>query len=511
MTTFRRAIPDFQLANPLYAGATIAIYTVDDDGVNTADLATVYASPRGAQTLSNPQVLDGDGKWAAPVYIDGPVVIEATGASIGSHETGVIIPLGIWRGDWVTATVYVAGDYVTDGDLDFPDVYAVTDLYTSGATLLDDLAAEHLVLIIAGSVLADMRDAGEEFATFYLGPKAVLPSVDNQGNALVVGALIFYTPTGVLRAYDGADWVSPSVAAHSHPQSDIDNLETDLAALAAVDDTKLNKDGAKAITGETTFDERPLFDGKTPWDDGNLVPAWHGGVELVLSGSIQMQPRDGGWIIIDGISRKLTSVLTLSSLLFTADVTMYVYATWTGTAVSYAVSSTGYARQTNGVVTKSSDAAQTLVGAVHKSGFSFADVGSSRLVLSWFQRKRRLGFQAVIAGGSTTVYYSAIGATIKAIAWAGSEINLSLLGVITTTGTPSPASCNAAILANGTLVANASTEITCRVSERQTVAINGVYTASTEGLITFSGAAGTNGAGNVAGLNARLTADLPAY
>lgn len=90
MTAFRTAIPDFQLANPIYAGASVSFFTVDVNGVATATLATLYANPTGATTTRNPQILDADGKLTAPVYISAPVIAEAVGPNVASHSTGLI-------------------------------------------------------------------------------------------------------------------------------------------------------------------------------------------------------------------------------------------------------------------------------------------------------------------------------------------------------------------------------------------------------------------------------------
>lgn len=90
MTTFRNAIPDFQLANQIYAGASVSFYTVNGSGVSTGVLATLYANPIGATTTSNPQVLDADGKFLAPVYIDVDVIAVAVGPNVASHSTGIV-------------------------------------------------------------------------------------------------------------------------------------------------------------------------------------------------------------------------------------------------------------------------------------------------------------------------------------------------------------------------------------------------------------------------------------
>ena len=74
MPQIRQSIPDFALANPLYVGAGVTFYQVDALGVKTATKATLYDSQAGSGTLLNPQVLDSDGKFPAPVYVAIPVI-----------------------------------------------------------------------------------------------------------------------------------------------------------------------------------------------------------------------------------------------------------------------------------------------------------------------------------------------------------------------------------------------------------------------------------------------------
>lgn len=46
----------------------------------------------------------------------------------------------------------------------------------------------------------------DSFDDRYLGPKSSFPTVDNDGNVLIVGALIWYTPEGVFYGWDGDSW-----------------------------------------------------------------------------------------------------------------------------------------------------------------------------------------------------------------------------------------------------------------------------------------------------------------
>jgi hypothetical protein len=146
----RTKIADFELANSLYVGAKVSFFTVDGNGQSTGQLATLYAAPTGPVTALNPQTLDSEGKLAAPVYIEDPVIAEVIGANVESHTTGVISPLrGTWRGDWVTGTVYRANDFVRDPTLD--DIYVATRDYTARATIGADIAASDLLLVFSFS------------------------------------------------------------------------------------------------------------------------------------------------------------------------------------------------------------------------------------------------------------------------------------------------------------------------------------------------------------------------
>lgn len=198
--SFRGAIPDFQLANPIYIGASVSFYEVDDDGARTDTLATLYAAPTGSTTVSNPQTLDGDGKLDAPVYIAEPVIAVAVGPNVASHETGVIAARGKWRGDWVTATVYYVNDFVKDAATG--EVYVVADDYTSGASVAADVSATHIELVfdpsevvddLLAGTLAYRSDISGAIATG--GTSSAYTVTTSQGYAaLAAGIMVAFTP-----------------------------------------------------------------------------------------------------------------------------------------------------------------------------------------------------------------------------------------------------------------------------------------------------------------------------
>lgn len=151
MTTPRVAIPDFATENAHYAGATVSVWTVDEDLAKTSTLATLYANPTGSTLLANPQDLDSRGKWTAPVYVDQPVIMTVT-AGTDTHDTGIVGALPRWRGDWVTNTLYFAGDRLTPpGGTVAIAVVLVT--HTSGV-YADDLSNGFLTLEISVAALS---------------------------------------------------------------------------------------------------------------------------------------------------------------------------------------------------------------------------------------------------------------------------------------------------------------------------------------------------------------------
>lgn len=243
MSSFRRTIPDFSLANPLYVGAQVFAYQVDANGDSTGDLATLYGGPRGTLTLPNPQILDGDGKFERPVYIEGPVTLEVVGSTVGSHGTGVVLPVGVWRGFWAIGTSYITNDFIANGDPDYPTIYAAAEPFTAGATIADDIAAGHLVKILDAGLLDAARDeavealnqillakdavdtqaatvatqstdsqaAYDEFRSVYYGPYAAEPTTRPDGSAIQEGDTFLRTTAPIgLHYYIAGSWAVPA-------------------------------------------------------------------------------------------------------------------------------------------------------------------------------------------------------------------------------------------------------------------------------------------------------------
>jgi hypothetical protein len=104
------SVPDFQTANPLYAAATVKFWAADSSGNRLDSLATLYADAIGIETAENPLVLDGEGKFPAPIFVKSPVVAEVSGPNIDSHFTGLIYPVLGYGGTSTTSLTIGEGE-----------------------------------------------------------------------------------------------------------------------------------------------------------------------------------------------------------------------------------------------------------------------------------------------------------------------------------------------------------------------------------------------------------------
>jgi len=91
-----------------------------------------------------------------------------------------------------------------------------------------------------------------DFEALYLGEKASDPTVDNQGGALVEGALYFNTTSDAMKVYDGAAWLSVAPVATSVTVAQISDLDANL-------DSFLKQDGTTAEV--ISFDSSQYFAG----------------------------------------------------------------------------------------------------------------------------------------------------------------------------------------------------------------------------------------------------------
>jgi hypothetical protein len=106
----------------------------------------------------------------------------------------------------------------------------------------------------AASSAASAAALLDNFDDRYLGPKSSAPSVDNDGNALIVGALYFDTTTGKMRVYTASGW-----------------LDASSATVATLANFQFN-----ATAGQTTFSGAAAVGGTLSYTVGAVMVALNG-------------------------------------------------------------------------------------------------------------------------------------------------------------------------------------------------------------------------------------------
>jgi len=102
----------------------------------------------------------------------------------------------------------------------------------------------------------------DSFDDRYLGVKATAPALDNDGDALVTGALYFDSTVGSIYVYDGASWGAVAPTATSVTEAQISNLGTTIvldsdigSTVQAYDADTAKTDVAQTYTAQQTFGE----------------------------------------------------------------------------------------------------------------------------------------------------------------------------------------------------------------------------------------------------------------
>jgi hypothetical protein len=150
--------------------------------VNTDAATKLYVDTKVSDLVNSaPGTLDTLGEIATAIQAGG-TVFDAMVLKAGSTMTGALTLSG-------APTV---------------DLHAATKLYVDG---------------VAGSATAAAASAAAAATTYdnfddrYLGAKSTVPTVDNDGNALVTGALYWNTPGATMYAWTGSAWGSISSTA----------------------------------------------------------------------------------------------------------------------------------------------------------------------------------------------------------------------------------------------------------------------------------------------------------
>lgn len=162
-------------------------------------------------------------------------------------------------------------------------------------------------------------------------------------------------------------------------------------------------DGQVYVAVSDSLNQNPVTDAThTYWKLAFSEQAGHGRCKLSVSSTttLLLLPYNGNGVIVNGITLQIPAggvTYTISGLV--ASTVYYVYLAGTTAAPVLNLSTTAYVTGTNGVVVKSGDATQTLVGMVYTNASTqFVDTALSRTCINWFNRRKIISDIAVQPG-----------------------------------------------------------------------------------------------------------------
>ena len=123
----------------------------------------------------------------------------------------------------------------------------------------------------------------DSFDDRYLGSKTSNPTLDNDGNALLTGALYWNSTVGEMRVYNGAAWQQlPGSYLMTYPvYAGSMTPRTTNGAAAGLTELAANKNMVRTLDFDTTTQEFAQFDIVMPkgWDEGTISfqPIWTAG------------------------------------------------------------------------------------------------------------------------------------------------------------------------------------------------------------------------------------------
>jgi hypothetical protein len=183
-----------------------------DTQVRTSRLDQM-AAPTGSVSLNSQKItslLDPTSAQDASTkaYVDAQVNALVDGAP-GTLNTLNEIATAISAGGSFESTVVLKSGSTMTGALTLSGAPTV-DLHAATKAYVDTVAGSATAAAASATAAAASYDS---FDDRYLGPKASAPSVDNDGNALVTGALYWNSGTNQMFAWTGSAWGSVSSTA----------------------------------------------------------------------------------------------------------------------------------------------------------------------------------------------------------------------------------------------------------------------------------------------------------
>jgi len=121
----------------------------------------------------------------------------------------------------------------------------------------------------AASSASEAAAVYDDFDDRYLGNKASDPATDNDGNALLTGAIYFNTTDNKMKVYSGSAWVDVAPTATSITVSQVSDLTATAAEINVLD-------GITATTTELNYTDGVTSAIQTQLDSKNALPILKG-------------------------------------------------------------------------------------------------------------------------------------------------------------------------------------------------------------------------------------------
>ena len=173
-----------------------------------------------------------------------------------------------------------------------------------------------------------------------------------------------------------------------------------------------------------------------------LTPA-HGQCYLARqsAAALVLLPRNGNNLNINGLPERVPSGgVTVANTGLSANTVYFVYAYMAAGVMALELSTTGHTATAVGIEAKTGDATRTLVGMCRTNASTqFVDDATNISVLSWFNRRRKVGrasFTANRSSGADPAPYAEINTEIRVnfLSWADEPVRQAITGGWTVTG-----------------------------------------------------------------------------
>jgi hypothetical protein len=222
------------LARANHTGTQTASTVSDFDTQVRTSKVTDLAAPTGSFSMNSQKITTlGTPTDAADASTKGYVDAQITalvGGAPGTLDTLKEIADAISAGGSFESTVVLKSGSTMTGALTLSGAPTV-DLHAATKAYVDTVAGSATAAAASAAAAATTYD---NFDDRYLGAKTSAPSVDNDGNALITGAIYWNSTTNAMYAWTGTEWGSiSSTAAIFRYRFDASGGETSLSGTDA--------------------------------------------------------------------------------------------------------------------------------------------------------------------------------------------------------------------------------------------------------------------------------------